>query len=254
MGRNTDLQDELRRAEAHERELQRRLGMEDGISRPRSDNYSSGFSDNGFNAYGNAFDDGLVEFADEDGCINVPDGAGGFIRYQVSERQVRGKNVRMYKQVYRTSPNPKHASVAFKVLGTVFILSAIVLLLLMWLVVDSMRAGYSRCTQQVQATVIRNEKGSEDTYFPVFEYEVDGMIYTQKSHSGRNPPKYQLGDKVTIHYDPTNPNGFYVEKEDMIVIGVMTSISGLFMLLGVIFVVVSVKKKRQADNMLNLIK
>lgn len=51
----------------------------------------------------------------------------------------------------------------------------------------------------------------EGTYTAYFEFEVDGQTYIIEDDSSSNPPKYELGEDVTILYDRTNPNRAHVD-------------------------------------------
>ena len=76
------------------------------------------------------------------------------------------------------------------------------------------------------ATVIRsvasrqNDTGamsSETTQRAVFEYTVAGVRYEKKDSYGQNPPKYKVGQKVEIYYDPLNPNNATLKGREIIV-------------------------------------
>ncbi|HVN16041.1 MAG TPA: DUF3592 domain-containing protein [Anaerolineales bacterium] len=62
--------------------------------------------------------------------------------------------------------------------------------------------------QKVQGTVVRLEESSDSdgtTYSPVFSYTVDGKQYEYESVNSSNPPSNQVGDVVTLLYDPNHP-------------------------------------------------
>lgn len=46
----------------------------------------------------------------------------------------------------------------------------------------------------------------EGTYSAVVEFEVNGQTYTFEDDTASNPPKYEIGETVTVRYDRTNPN------------------------------------------------
>lgn len=77
----------------------------------------------------------------------------------------------------------------------------------------------TKCDTPVMATVVAVERSYGDitspnhkkrtpTYFPIYSYEVDGVVYTVKSHSGTNPPRCTVGDIVQLKYDSDNPQTF----------------------------------------------
>jgi Protein of unknown function (DUF3592) len=62
---------------------------------------------------------------------------------------------------------------------------------------------------EVQGTVVRLESHSSsdggDTYSPVFSYSVDGKPYEYESVNSSSPPSNEVGDVVTLLYNPDNP-------------------------------------------------
>jgi hypothetical protein len=44
------------------------------------------------------------------------------------------------------------------------------------------------------------------TYKAIFKFEVNGETYSFKDDTSARPPKYEVGETVTIRYDRSNPN------------------------------------------------
>ena len=81
----------------------------------------------------------------------------------------------------------------------------------------------------VEATIVDEVYDSESsTTAPVYEYEVDGKIYTYKSNTYSSGRK-NIGSKETIYYNPDRPNDAF---NDMNI-----KIFGFFEVFGVIFAV-----------------
>ncbi|MCC7358926.1 MAG: DUF3592 domain-containing protein [Anaerolineales bacterium] len=86
---------------------------------------------------------------------------------------------------------------------------------LMWVVMLGVAAwyGYGSYTlttsgRTVTGTVIENRVVSDsdgDTYKPVIEYEVNGQTYAFESPNSASPPAYAVGERVTLRYNPDNP-------------------------------------------------
>jgi len=57
-----------------------------------------------------------------------------------------------------------------------------------------------------EGSVIRLEPRDGGTFRAKFEFEVNGVTYTFDDDSSSNPPKYGLGETVTIRYDRNDPN------------------------------------------------
>ena len=77
------------------------------------------------------------------------------------------------------------------------------------------RNKMQRCTRTAAGTVVevvyrRRGNGERGAYHPVVEYAVDGEIFRMHSGARHNPPQYQGGESVNVHYDPEQPEYFYI--------------------------------------------
>jgi len=92
------------------------------------------------------------------------------------------------------------------------------------------------CSAQVEGTVshlekrVSSSKGKQRTrYYPEFTYSVKGVEYIKHSSWGGGPEKFSVGQRVTIFYDPADPQRYYVKGEsDGIAIQVMLIGFGVF--------------------------
>jgi Protein of unknown function (DUF3592) len=51
-----------------------------------------------------------------------------------------------------------------------------------------------------------SDSNSDITYAPVFSFKAaDGKAYSVTSHASSDPPGFDVGDEVTVLYDPSNP-------------------------------------------------
>ena len=126
----------------------------------------------------------------------------------------------------------KMVGLIFLVVGILFTLSAIL--------------KKKSCTSTIEGKVIdisrerqishnsRDRYGSytnsgELAFYPVFEYSVNGNIYIKKSSSGSSTSKYFIGQSIDIHYNPQNPNQYYVNPEftTRMFSGIISTIVGL---------------------------
>lgn len=105
------------------------------------------------------------------------------------------------------------------------------------------KSKYRVCSRMTAGTVVRNLEereslGADDTsrisYHAVVEYTADDAVYTMRSILGRTKPLYRAGDTVTVHYDPTNPEKFYIEEDT----GVLEKIYRLFFIIGIAMLIV----------------
>ncbi len=76
------------------------------------------------------------------------------------------------------------------------------------------------CTQRVNAVVVdmeekvdEDEDGTSVSYYPVFEYIVDGVPYRVQSSFGSSGRRYGIGQEVTLMYNPDNPHQFLERGE-----------------------------------------
>ena len=67
----------------------------------------------------------------------------------------------------------------------------------------------SRVKEEVQ---IRG-KNKVKVYCPEFRYEVYDKTFTQKAPFTSMKKEYQVGQAITIHYDPKDPDIYYVGEE-----------------------------------------
>ncbi|MBI5945986.1 MAG: DUF3592 domain-containing protein [Chloroflexi bacterium] len=50
------------------------------------------------------------------------------------------------------------------------------------------------------------------TYTPIVEFQVNGQTYSFKGGISSNPPKYSVGDRVEVRFDPDNPETAQIDK------------------------------------------
>ena len=78
------------------------------------------------------------------------------------------------------------------------------------------------CTEITDGTVAQmifnpansSDDDSSDSWTPVFRYGASGRIYEQRSSVASSPPQYEVGEAVTIRYDPDDPNRYVVEGDN----------------------------------------
>lgn len=88
------------------------------------------------------------------------------------------------------------------------------------------------CTEFTDGTVIQmilnpadpSDDDSSDTWTPVFRYATAEGTYEQKYSVASSPPQYEVGEAVTILYDPADPNRYVVKGDSspLILYGIMT--------------------------------
>lgn len=95
------------------------------------------------------------------------------------------------------------------------------------------------CVGETTATVqeikkVRTRMGDDYTYtwYPIYEYYVNGEPVVQKSEFGGNKDTFQQGQQVILYYNPDNPNEIYVPEENA------EASAKVFRLVGNIFIVI----------------
>ena len=97
------------------------------------------------------------------------------------------------------------------------------------------------CTSQVVGVVVdeghsiqyRNGKRKEG-YRPTVAYSVEGVEYTKKANTGHSVQRVSTGQSVTVFYDPSKPQRYYILEAR----GVEPLIVWLPVALGVVFILV----------------
>jgi hypothetical protein len=109
-----------------------------------------------------------------------------------------------FQQGKGKSSGPKKLGCAFWLLP----LSTVILIVLsIWFTYTSYK--FSTSGEEVQGTVVRLESSTSDgstTYSPVYSYTVDGKKYEYESVNSSNPPAHEVGEVVTLLYDPERPD------------------------------------------------
>jgi len=83
-------------------------------------------------------------------------------------------------------------------------------------------AGYISWTldqngETTTGTVIQLEESSDGdggccVYSPVIEFEANGRTYVFEGDNASYPPSYEVGEKVSVLYDPANPDTVQINK------------------------------------------
>ena len=93
--------------------------------------------------------------------------------------------------------------------GVVFLLVFTVLYL-------SQSRKHRVCTGEAAGTVAdylyKSVNGEQRTWRPVFEYHVAGKTIRKQSMFGTTEKRFQVGQAVTVRYNPENPQEYYVEE------------------------------------------
>ena len=81
---------------------------------------------------------------------------------------------------------------------------------------------YQHCTAEVQGTVTgfttsgyHSDDKDEDErrYHAIFEYEVNNKTYVQNQATGAKVKGFKAGEKVTVLYNPANPDEYHVPAD-----------------------------------------
>jgi hypothetical protein len=65
--------------------------------------------------------------------------------------------------------------------------------------------------ETTQGHVVALDHVDGGTYSAIVEFEVNGQTYSLDDDSASNPPKYEIGENVTVRYDRSNPNIAHID-------------------------------------------
>lgn len=97
-------------------------------------------------------------------------------------------------------------------------------------IVVDMKFGGSQTS--ANAASVHGYNYSSGTYFPIIEYNGG---YRAMPHSGQNPPKYKVGDRVTIYYNPNKLSQIRLDEAPiMAYIGAgFAAVGGIIFIVGI---------------------
>ena len=145
-------------------------------------------------------------------------------------------------------PIPIWVFVFLAIFFAVFIISGIVM-------IKSYKHKQEVCTVKVEAVVIENKKVTHrsktknghrrttTTYAPVYSYTYNGTDYTQKSSVSANPPVFNVGDRVELYLNPSNPQEIFVPRDKTLYyLGLGFSVGGF--VIGVLVMIALIKQSK----------
>ncbi|MBE6861723.1 MAG: DUF3592 domain-containing protein [Ruminococcus sp.] len=107
------------------------------------------------------------------------------------------------------------------------------------------------CTEKVEAVIVDNirhtkrKKGkTKVTYQTVYDYEYEGLYYSEKSDTKSSYKIHSTGEHVTIYVDPANPSEFYDPKNKGSIVLIV-----IFLGVGILLPVIEIKRRTKSrDN------
>lgn len=87
-----------------------------------------------------------------------------------------------------------------------------ILIFLCW----GLYAGFVGIRVEMNGTVtegyVSDFEIDEGRYTAIFRFEVNGKTYSFEDDTSANPPKYEIGEKVQVRYDTSNPNIAHIDS------------------------------------------
>lgn len=78
------------------------------------------------------------------------------------------------------------------------------------------------------------------SYAPIVQFvTTEGRTIRFTDRLGTNPPSHAVGDKITVSYDPADPDGARIAGSDWFLPGLFAFIGGAFFLAGVVVLLVA---------------
>ena len=127
--------------------------------------------------------------------------------------------------------------------GLIFIIIVGVIFIIIGIVAMYLGTGLTkRCTEETIGTVVEMAykedyvDGYSIIYYPVIEYQAGDTTVKQMSNTGQYPPKYKVGDQITIYYNSDNVQEFLIKGDASanlggilaVVLGTIAVVIGLF--------------------------
>lgn len=69
-----------------------------------------------------------------------------------------------------------------------------------------------RVTEGIVVSLDESNSDNGKTYSPIIEFETGGGVYSFKGNISSNPPKYEVGERVEVRYDPADPQTAQIEN------------------------------------------
>jgi len=70
------------------------------------------------------------------------------------------------------------------------------------------------------------------SYYPEFSFTANGKLYEKRSMVGTPRPRFDKGQKITVKFDPNNPDDYYIEED-----GLSNVVFYLFLVVGIIMLI-----------------
>ena len=130
-------------------------------------------------------------------------------------------------------------------MGLIFLFIGVISLLIGVLYGKTTSKYKTECTGLTEGVIVEvvssNKKGYDTRrtmYTPYLEYTVKSQTYTHKVRNPARKGMFHVGDKMMVHYDPSDPENCYVDRErvglnigskGMIIIGSLIIIGAIFL-------------------------
>jgi len=105
---------------------------------------------------------------------------------------------------------------------------------------------------QAPGEVIALSESCDDdgcTYRPVVRFTTqNGRVETYNSQFGSSPPAYDVGEMVTIFYQPDNPQKAFIQGEGSVFRIIFSAIGAAIMLFGLAFFAYNLKQSYLAEE------
>ena len=75
-------------------------------------------------------------------------------------------------------------------------------------------------------------KRPSTSYYPEFSFTANGELYKKRSAVGTPRPRFDKGQKITVKFDPKNPDDYYIEED-----GISNTVFYVFFIVGIIVII-----------------
>ena len=106
--------------------------------------------------------------------------------------------------------------------------------------------------ESTEGYVSRLEPRDGGTFRAVITFEVDGQTYTFNDDTSSNPPRFDLGETVTVRYDRSNPNLAQIDSQFPLWLFPSCTVMGLFIAL-IVVNILGVRMWKRSEAMIDFI-
>jgi hypothetical protein len=145
----------------------------------------------------------------------------------------------------------KKSNKVLYILGSVFLIIGVLLLIISGLVFAISQKFYSvaQTTEAIITDIVVTRDIDNGRNYDVYiDYEIDGTKYDDVRIKYYNS-SMDIGDTITVYYDPSNPSEVRMKMGSVIVLLVLVPIGVVFSIVGILLFSIAHRKKKKIEHL-----